>query len=705
MAQNVRERASVELLRSEKGMRRKVEYQGEIMLYRMVKILTLTAITVSLGIKPAVAQLSKPNLLTQLSLEDLMNVSISSAAKKEQKLGETAAAAYIITQEDLRRSGATSIAEALRMVPGLNVAQINSNSWAVSARGFNSRFANKLQVLIDGRSVYTPLFSGVFWDVQDTLLEDVDRIEVIRGPAGTLWGANAVNGVINVLTKNAKDTQGTLITMGAGTEEQGFGAVRYGTALGEAFHVRLFGKYFNRDDFTGGGSGKDSHDEWKFGRGGLRADWAPSERDSFTILGDYYSGSVGERLPISTFTPPFVRDVTGNFPVSGTSVLGRWRRMLSNQADLKLQFYYDRTERKSPVHRETRDTVDWDFQHRFAPADKLELIWGAGYRYSSDRIANSSVIAFSPRARGDHLFNAFIQNDLTLVENRLRLTLGSKFEYNSYTRFEAQPNARILWTPHDHHAFWAAVSRAVRTPSRFEHTIDGVFSVAPPLTANCLALVPCAARVLGNKDYRSEALIAYEVGYRTQLTPWLSGDVATFYHRYRDLRTVEPGPAFVAATPVPHVVLPLVFENSMKGHGYGVEVSSTWSPMDFWKLTLGYTFLKVHLKLDRSSQDTLSRGSARDSPQNQFHLRSYLDLPFHLSLDGALYYVDSVPNQKVSSYTRADLAVGWSPGKHFEARIVGQNLFDRSHREFGSSFLTNPTRPERSVYGKLIWRY
>jgi iron complex outermembrane receptor protein len=634
-----------------------------------------------------------------------MNIAVSSAAKKDQKLGEVAAALYVITQEDLRRTGATSIADALRMVPGMEVAQINANSWAISARGFNSRFANKLLVLMDGRSVYTPLFSGVFWDVQDTLLEDIDRIEVIRGPAGTLWGANAINGVINIITKSAKDTQGGLLTSGAGSHENGFGVIRYGGAIGSDAHFRVFGKYFSRDGFPGGGSNSHAHDDWKFGRGGLRLDWDISKRDSLTVLGDYYNGSVGERLPLSTFAAPFTQLVGGDFPVAGGSVLGRWKHVLGDASDLKLQLYYDRTLRDSPVHKEARDTVDWEFQHRFAPNGRHEIIWGSSYRYTVDHIHNSSAIAFLPRRRGDHLFSAFVQDDIPLIENRLRLTVGSKFEYNSYTGFETQPNVRVLWTPHQDHTLWSAISRAVRTPSRFEHTIQGMFSVMPPLSPTCPALVPCEARVLGNKNYGSESLIAYELGYRTQLSSSLSVDVATFYHDYQDLRTVESGTPFPAATPVPHLVLPLSFHNKMHGHGYGIELSSTWAATEWWKLNLGYTFLKVDLRLDRTSRDTLSTAAEDDNPRNQFHLRSYLDLPHRLSLDSALYYVDSVPNQRVSAYTRTDVGIGWSPFANFEARIVGQNLFASRHREFGTSFLTNSTKPERSVYGKLTWRF
>jgi iron complex outermembrane receptor protein len=639
--------------------------------------------------------------LTELSLEELMNIEVTSVAKKEQKLSEAAAAIYVITQEDIHRSGATSIAEALRMVPGLQVAQIDAHSWAITSRGFSGRFANKLLVLIDGRSVYTPLFSGVFWNAQDTLLEDIERIEVIRGPAGTLWGANAVNGVINIITKSAKETQGGLVSAGGGTESA-FGAVRYGGKIGDNAFFRVFAKYFDRDDF----SGSDPRDEWKAGRGGFRVDWKVAEKDSLMFLGDYYNSELGERIPVSSLTPPFTRTLSGHFPMAGGNVLGHWNHSFSDTSDMRIQMYYDRYELKGPVDSETRNTFDFELQHRFALAKRHDLVWGLGYRFTTDQIRNSPTIIFRPSSRGDHLFSAFVQDDITLVENRLRLTLGSKFEHNDYTGFEVQPNVRLLWTPHERHTMWAAVSRAVRTPARFDHTGRGNATTFPPLSPSCPSPFPCELALLGGRNFESEELIAYELGYRSQLTPRFSVDIATFYHVYDHLLTGQPGSPFLELSPPPpHVVLPIRADNLMHGEGYGVEIAGTWNVTDRWRLGLGYTLLRLQLHLERPTVGTQGEGNEKNSPKNQFHLRSYLDLPYNLKFDAALYYVDSLPNKKVSSYVRGDARLGWNPTKSLDVSIALQNLFDRRHREIEPEFLANPTSVERSVYGKITWRF
>jgi iron complex outermembrane receptor protein len=395
---------------------------------------------------------------------------------------------------------------------------------------------------------------------------------------------------------------------------------------------------------------------------------------------------------------------SGDFPVSGVNFLGRWKHINSNTSDARLQWYYDRTERQSPVHREIRDTFDLEFQHRFALAERQDFVWGAGYRLTADRIGSTSTISFQPSSRSDHLFSAFAQNDITLIQKRLRLTLGSKFEHNDYTGFELQPNVRLLWTPYEQHAFWGAVSRAVRTPARFEHFVSA--KLTAPFSAPCPVPFPCETTLFGNRDFKSEDLIAYEVGYRAQLTHRLSVDIATFYNVYKNLLSVEPGTPFLESTPAPfHLVIPVSPDNKVQGHTYGIEFAPTWRPTDNWKLSLGYTFLKMHLKRQRSSNDPTTKNSKGDSPQNQFHLRSFLDLPYDLNLDLALYYVDSLPNQSVPSYIRVDSRLGWHLTKDIELSVAVQNLFDRKHAEFGPSFLVTPTKIERSVYGKITWRF
>jgi iron complex outermembrane receptor protein len=645
----------------------------------------------------------RPPDLTELSLEELMNLEVTTVARKEQKLSEAAAAIFVITQEDIRRSGATHIPEALRMVPGLDVARIDANKWAITARGLNARFANKLLVLVDGRSVYNPLFSGVYWDVQDPLLSDVERIEVIRGPAGTLWGANAVNGVINIITKSAKDTQGGLVNAGGGNEERGFGDVRYGGKLGGAYY-RVYAKYFNEDNFATA-SGQDAHDAWDVGRGGFRVDWDIAYHDSLTVQGDYYRGDFGDQVTIPSLAPPFEQTIVGDFPMVGGNFLGRWKHLFSDTSGMALQFYYDRTERKDAVHREIRDTLDLEFQHRFALGRRQEIVWGLGYRFTVDDLRGSAFVSFDPASRADHLFSAFVQNELTLVDRRLRLTLGSKFEHNDYTGFEVQPNARLLWTPGGPHTIWAAVSRAVRTPSRFEDDVRVTLAAFPGPSPACPAPL-CEVVAFGDRDVKAESLLAYEVGYRVLPTPWLSLDLAAFYNIYDDLRTSEPGvPFFESRPPAPRLVFPFRTANRMDGEIYGVELATNWAVTDRWRLGLGYSWLQVQLHRDPSSSDAAAENAEGDSPEHQFKVRSYLDLPYRLQFDVALYYVDKLANRQVPSYTRVDARLAWHPTEALEVSLGLQNLFDDRHREFGPSLLVNPTEIERSVYGKITWRF
>ncbi len=442
--------------------------------------------------------------LKQLSLEQLMNIEVTSVAKKEQKVGETAAAIFVITQEEIRRSGVTSIPEALRLAPGVTVSRIDGNSWAIGVRGFGSGLSRSVLVLIDGRSVYTPLFAGVYWDVQDTLLEDIDRIEVIRGPGGTIWGANAVNGVINIITKSATETQGLLATAGGGSEEKGFGSLRYGGKIGEDFSYRVHGKGFRRDgQFTPHLS---DVDDWQMGQGGFRTDWSLSERDKLTFQGDIYKGYSGLRTQVSSFSAPFSTIVERDTDLSGMNLLGRWNRTLSETSNLALQIYYDRTFRREPTFQEERNTVDFDFQHRFKIAGRQELIWGLGYRFTKGDTESVPTLVISPRNRADNLFSAFLQDEIVLVEDLLRLTVGSKFEHNDYTGFEFQPSGRLLWTPAARHVLWASFSRAVRTPSRVDRDIAA--SSAPFSRASFFRAPPRQQRFRVRKSFGLRARLS-----------------------------------------------------------------------------------------------------------------------------------------------------------------------------------------------------
>ena len=366
------------------------------------------------------------------------------------------------------------------MAPGVEVARIDANKWAVSVRGFNSRFANKLLVLMDGRSVYSPLFSGVWWDVQDTMLEDIDRIEVIRGPGATLWGANAVNGVINIITKKAGETQGGLIAAGGGTEEKGFGAVRYGLKLDEGADLRVYAKYFNRDRSVTS-TGAEAADEWDALRTGFRLDHGPSGQNNFTLQGDYYAGNAGTTYDVASITPPYLNTFQKKSESAGGNIIGRWKHTFMNDSEFSLQAYYDRSDRKDLFAAGVVDIADVDLQYRVKWFGGQELVVGSGYRYTRDDIANDNQLRTAdPASRSDQLLSAFIQDDITLIDNRLHWVIGSKFEHNGYTGFEVQPNTRLIWTPSNIQSVWGAVSRSVRTPSRGETDIQANYTVIPP---------------------------------------------------------------------------------------------------------------------------------------------------------------------------------------------------------------------------------
>jgi iron complex outermembrane recepter protein len=447
--------------------------------------------------------------LTQVSLEQLGQIEVTTASKRPVKVSQTPAAIYVVTQEDIRRSGATSIPEALRLVPGVEVARIDSNTWSLGVRGFGSALSRSVLVLIDGRSVYTPLFAGVYWQVQDTLLEDVERIEVIRGPGGTIWGANAVNGVINIITKNSKDTHGTLVSTGGGNLDQGFGNFRYGAGNDKGFNYRIYGKAFAR----GAEYHPDGHrfDDWQMGQTGFRTDWDLHQRDTLTLQGDLYSGDAGQRLAVNSYSPPFVTNVEQPVELGGGNLLGRWKRVFATASDIQVQVYYDRTNRKQANFAESRDTFDIDFVHHLVLPWRQDFLWGLGTRLSSGNATDDDpTVVFTPAHFTDKLYSSFIQDDIGIVRDRLTLTVGSKFLHNSYSGFEVEPGARILWTPNQRQTVWAAVTRAVRTPSRVEEDLQLTALAAPnPLTFY---------RIVGDRGFSSENLVGYEARPSTTTT-------------------------------------------------------------------------------------------------------------------------------------------------------------------------------------------
>ena len=649
-------------------------------------------------------QKSVPDVTT-LSMEDLMNMQVTSVSKRTQKVADAAAAVFVITQEDIRRSGATSIPEALRLVPGLEVARIDENKWAIASRGFNGRFDNKLLVLIDGRSVYTPLFSGVYWNVQDVMLEDIDRIEVIRGPGATLWGANAVNGVINIITKKAKDTQSALVTAGAGTEERASGSARYGGTVGNTAY-RVYGKYFNWGP-SQYPSGMTAHDGWDALRGGFRADWTPTGSDSLTLQGDIYQSKYGETLTVPSLNAPYSSTFPNNGNYSGGNILGRWNHS-SEGSSMSLQMYYDNTTiADDSLFVDHQNVFDMDFQHGFHVGDSQQFVWGLGYRSVRDRNDPSFSVSLQPNQVTLNHFSAFLQDEISLVDNRLRITLGSKFEHNDFTGFEIQPNARLLWTLTPNQSVWTAVSRAVRTPALTEEGLRLNSSVIPPATPANPTPFPAVIAVFGSRQFQSEDLVAYELGYRVQATNSFSADIAAFYNNYSNLRTAEPGAPFLEGSPAPtDVVIPFVAANKMSGGTYGVELVADWKVVPKWRLVGSYSYLQMDIGKNSDSLDPTPDLPNGSSPRHQWYVRSAIDLPKHFEDDTTLRFVDHLPSLNIPSYYSLDAHLGWRPTSQVELSIGGQNLLDNKHLEFIPDFInTAPTVVKRTIYGSLTFRF
>ncbi len=636
-----------------------------------------------------------PTALKQLSLEQLGALKVTTASKEPVTIARTPAAIHVLTQEDIRRSGATSIPEVLRLVPGVEVARIDSDKWSIGVRGFGSRLSRSVLVLIDGRTVYTPLFAGVYWEIQDTLLEDVDRIEVIRGPGGTIWGANAVNAVINIITKSAKDTHGMLAAIGGGNLDQGMGSFRFGGGNGKNFDYRMYGKAFSRGpEFH---ADQDRFDDWQMGQAGFRMDWTAQSRDTLTLQGDLYSADDGEKVSVGSYSPPATTNIVGAAEVSGGNLLARWKRVLSGGSDVQLQAYYDRTDRQEASFGESRDTFDIDFLHHLTITGHQDILWGLGARLSSGNANQvTPTIVFTPSHLTDKLYTGFLQDEIPIVGDRFYITIGSKFLHNIYTGFEIQPSARLLWTPTARQTIWAGFTRAVRTPSRIEEDdlLSGLLSTSP------LTFI----RLIGDGKFTSEHLRSYEAGYRTLLTPTFHLDVATFYNNYDDLLSIEPGTPFSETSPSPtHFVVPLFIRNGVLGSTYGLEIAPDWRPVEWWRLAGSYSFLHMDIAKSAGSLDSSTPISTEgSSPQHQVVIQSFLELPKKLEFGQTYRYVSALPAERVRSYSTADVRLGWLPTRSFEFSVVGQNLFQPHHAESRGD--PGPlVEIRRGIYAKITW--
>ncbi|MGZ4834873.1 MAG: TonB-dependent receptor plug domain-containing protein [Terriglobales bacterium] len=650
------------------------------------------------ALEPFVAAQQKPNL-AELDIEDLMKIEVTSAAKKEQKLQMIPAAVFVITPEEIRRSGATSVGEVLRLVPGVEVAWVNSETWAISIRGFNSWYSNKLLVMVDGRSVYLPTFSGVSWWSQDLVLEDIERIEVIRGPGASLWGSNAVNGVINIITKSSADTQGGMFSAGGGNEDRGSGVGRYGSRVGSKGTYRLFAKYIDRGSYVDA-TGADMHNGWSLSHGGFRSDWAVSDRDALTISGDIYTGNGTPVLGVVIPQPPFQQDFNMPRNLNGGNVLLRWQRTSAEGSRASVQAYYDRAHEFSPVYGMTQHTFDLDAQYQWRMGRRHEFVSGFDFRVLAQRSQNSVTLAVQPPAQTFRLFSGFLQDEIAIIPNHLKLTLGSKFESNNFNGFAAQPTVRLLWMLKPQHTVWAAVSRAVRTPSLSDRGTEVPVAVY-------LGPIPIMLTLVGNTGFRSEDLLAYEAGYRAQPTTSATIDVAAFYYIYHHVQGAGPlGLPWLETEPQPvRVIVPISMNNLIDAKNYGVEVFTSYAPVHGWKLHAGYTWLKSSNHVDPANAATAMMAPG-ENPVHQVQFRSLLSLPHAVEFDNFLYYVSRLPAQSVPAYVRWDVRFGWHPRSNLELSVGGQNLLSGRHTEFSPWIpLFSNGQVSRSSYGKLTWRF
>jgi iron complex outermembrane receptor protein len=642
--------------------------------------------------------------LKNLSLEDFSNldVVVTSLSRKPQKLMDAAAAVYVISNEDIQRSGATNIPEALRLAPGVEVAQINASTWSITSRGFPGRFAKKLLVLMDGRTIYTSVFSGVYWDMQDTLLEDIDRIEVIRGPATAVWGGNAMNGVINIITKSAQYTQGGLLTTSLGTEVEGQAGMRYGGKLGEDFFYRVYGKYKENDSSVDASDIHDSFDENDLGQMGYRVDWKLSEENTFVFHGDIYNGEVEQRQPVAVLTPAVgVVNVDKENEVSGFNMLGQWTHQVSESSSWSLQAYYDRAKRQNTATVDTKvDTLDIDFKHQFTLAEQHHIVWGAGYRQVLDDLSGKLGISFTPDRRRTHRYNAFFHDEFVLYPDKFSLIVGSQFEHNDFTGFEIQPSIRAKLNIDEQSLAWASVSKGLSIPDRSTEDVRVDVRAVP-------GAPPILVAFVGQEHMEPEEVVAYEMGYRTFFGKGNLFDISLFYNEYSHLRTNELGTPFVEATPAPfHVVQPIVGGFDKKAESYGLELVAEWVVNSDLTLKGHYSYFE----LDSTPASTTTAATPeRDeglSPQHQASLRTLYQISDAVTFDTWLRYVDALPSNAINNYVDVDIKLTWQPSQQIEFSLVGQNLLEGARLEYQDDIISNiPTQVERGVYVKALLRF
>ncbi len=649
------------------------------------------------------ARASELEGLLAMGLEDLMDVEVTTAFKKPQSVKNIPAAVYVITSEDIRRSGADSIPEILRMVPGVNVAKLDNGNWAVSIRGFNGLFSDKLLVLMDGRVLYDPLFSGVFWDAQDTVLEDIERIEVIRGPGASSWGTNAVNGVINIITKNSRETMGGMVSGSGGTLNRGTLSARYGFRIGDLGAARFYAKTYKRHQQLQR-DGATAWDDWFMDRAGFRSDLQLGSRDKASLKGEIYTGRGTNKM--LGFNKDFTKRIVikNDVPISGGFIVGDMKHEFKRGLELSLKFYYDHTERKySNLTSETRDTLDFEFQNRFYKGSYLDFVWGGIYRHTRDHIpiSHGAVFgAFFPKKRKDDLFSLFFQNEAKFFSERVRFLTGVRLDHYNYSGLEVQPTFRILYSMEDNQDLWVAVSKAVRSPSRYNRDAIWVLGIPPRPFSN----LPMIMAYVGDEDFESEKLWAYELGYRWRIDRKLTIDVTGFANFYRNLFSGTLGEPFSHHG---FMIMPIKPGNYGRGESFGLEFTGNVKPFEWWRMELSYSYLDTHFWIDSAHrQGTEMSARYMDAPHHQVSVRSNMDITPKLELDVQLRYVANLSRLDVPSYTGLDVRLGYKPMRNLELSIDAKNLLDPYHPEFKDEFLkVINTEVPRSINGKVTWHF
>jgi iron complex outermembrane receptor protein len=670
---------------------------------RFQPVIALIAAGSAYGADPAV-----PPDFGALTLDQLSNIKVTSFTKKQQNLSQVAGAVYVITQEQIARSGLTSVPELLRLAPGLDVARVNGNQWSVSARGSVGAYANKLLVLIDGRSIYSPLFSGVYWELGMPLLDNIERIEVIRGPGATIWGANAVLGVINIITKSSRDTHGTRVVAGGGSSERGFGSVMTGGAIGSTSYQGYFGGSDHAP--LRQQSGVDANDGRSSVQAGFKLD-GYHRKDTWTIGGDLFRGVENNTgFDVSLASLSLVQS-PARFNTLAGNLTGEWRHRLGETAEFRLQSYYDYANRPEPqVSKAESRTWDTEMQYDFKAGHINNLSVGGGSRLISEGLGHAGNLKFSPPDATYNNLNAFAQDEMHFVHDSLLLTVGAKLEHNHFGGWGTEPSANLLWMPRKRHSLWISTARSLRTPSLFDVAAEGPFDVYPPSAAT--GGLPLLLTFRSAPAFTPEIVKDFEAGYRGQISKQFSADLTVFYDLFTDIRSAVASPPAVAFSPIPHLEVTETTGNGVVATGKGAEASIAWQAFPAWKLEGSYTYNIVNPGISASAPPGSAFGNFKEPSRNKWRLQSYVNLSKTWKLDTFLYFTSPAsptyiygPEIPVPAYTRLDIRLGYKAGRNWQLSLAGQNLLQARHLEGVAELLSAQSYVNREIYLKSTWKF